>query len=126
MALTDPIADTLTSNISTIVSSVVPENIFAALSDDQALKVLMFAIIFGVSLRLVKTQSTEALFDTLDSLYRTFNLVIHGLTYLLPFGPCSLLAYQLSRVGADVLFSMVNFVGVAIAFNSPTAFTRWI
>ena len=115
MALTGPIADTSTSSISTIVNSVVPENIFAALSDGQTLKVLMFAIIFGVSLGLVKTQSTAALFDTLDSLYRTFNLVIHGLTYLLPFGLCSLLAYQLSRVGADVLFSMVNFVGVAIA-----------
>jgi proton glutamate symport protein len=115
MALTGPILDASTSNISTIVNSIVPENIFAALSDGQTLKVLMFAIIFGVSLGLVKTQSTAALFDTLDSLYRTFNLVIHGLTYLLPFGLCSLLAYQLSRVGADVLFSMVNFVVVAIA-----------
>lgn len=115
MALSGPITDGANPDISSMVGSLVPENIFAALSEGQTLKVLLFAIIFGIALGLVKTPSTVALFDTLDSLYRTFNLIIHGLTYLLPFGLCSLLAYQLSRVGADVLLSMVNFVMVAIA-----------
>jgi Na+/H+-dicarboxylate symporter len=72
-------------------------------------------MIFGVSLGLVKAPTTAALFDTLDSLYRSFNQVIHWLTYLLPFGLCSLLADQLSQVGVEVLLSMVDFVVAAIA-----------
>lgn len=116
ISLSGPLTDMTTSpSLNGLVTSLVPDNIFAALSTDQTLKVLLFAIIFGVSLGLVKAPSTEALFDTLDSLYRAFNQVIQGLTYLLPFGLCSLLAYQLSRVGIEVLLSMVDFVVVAIA-----------
>lgn len=103
------------ANISSFLNSMVPDNIFLALSEGQTLKVLIFAIVFGVSLGLVKTTSTNALFDILDSVYRTFNQVIHWLTYLLPFGLFSLLAYQLSQIGLDVLLSMVNFVGVMLA-----------
>ncbi|WP_052050466.1 dicarboxylate/amino acid:cation symporter [Leptolyngbya sp. KIOST-1] len=115
MALSGPLPEAATGGVTTLVDSMVPDNIFAALSEGQTLKVLLFAIIFGVSLGLVKAPSTTALFDTLDSLYQSFNKVIHGLTYLLPFGLCSLLAYQLSQVGVGVLLSMVDFVVVAIA-----------
>ena len=74
MSLSGPIADTSTdTSVNSLVTSLVPDNIFAALSSDQTLKVLLFAIIFGVSLGLVKAPSSAALFDILDSLYRTFN-----------------------------------------------------
>lgn len=115
MALSGPLPEASGGDVSTLVNSMVPDNIFAALSEGQTLKVLLFAMIFGVSLGLVKASTTAALFDTLDSLYQAFNKVIHGLTYLLPFGLCSLLAYQLSQVGVEVLLSMVDFVVVAIA-----------
>ena len=101
-------------NMSSFLINMVPENIFLALSEGQTLKVLMFAIIFGVSLGLIKSSTTSSLFDTLDSVYRTFNQVIHWLTYLLPFGLCSLLAHQISQIGLEVLFSMVSFVVVML------------
>lgn len=115
VSLTGPITQEAAPNIGSFVVNMVPENIFLALSEGQTLKVLIFAMVFGVSLGLVKTANTAALFDTLDSIYRAFNQVIHWLTYLLPFGLCSLLAYQLSQIGLDVLLSMVNFVGVMIS-----------
>ncbi|MBD2112709.1 MULTISPECIES: dicarboxylate/amino acid:cation symporter [Cyanophyceae] len=115
MALSGPLPEASGSDVNALVNSMVPDNIFAALSEGQTLKVLLFAMIFGVSLGLVKASTTAALFDTLDSLYQAFNKVIYGLTYLLPFGLCSLLAYQLSQVGIEVLLSMVDFVVVAIA-----------
>ena len=103
------------ANIGSFLTSMVPDNIFLALSEGQTLKVLIFSIVFGVSLGLVKMNTTDALFDILDSVYRTFNQIIHWLTYLLPFGLFSLLAYQLSQIGLDVLLSMVNFVVVMLA-----------
>ncbi|MBD2106465.1 cation:dicarboxylase symporter family transporter [Nodosilinea sp. FACHB-13] len=115
MALSGPLPEASGSDVNALVNSMVPDNIFAALSEGQTLKVLLFAMIFGVSLGLVKASTTTTLFDTLDSLYQAFNKVIYGLTYLLPFGLCSLLAYQLSQVGIEVLLSMVDFVVVAIA-----------
>ncbi|MEM6435797.1 MAG: cation:dicarboxylase symporter family transporter [Cyanobacteria bacterium P01_D01_bin.115] len=102
-------------DVGSFLVSMVPDNIFSALSEGQTLRVLIFAIVFGVSLGLIKTAKTEAMFDVLDSIYQAFNQVIHWLTYLLPIGLCSLLATQLSKIGLDVLFSMVNFVVVAMA-----------
>ena len=116
ISLSGPISvEEIGPNMGSFLINMVPDNIFLALSEGQTLKVLIFAIVFGVSLGLIKTSGTKALFDILDSIYRAFNQVIHWLTYLLPFGLCSLLAYQLSQIGLDVLFSMVNFVVVMLA-----------
>ncbi len=117
IALSGPTTTAATNNIGNLVVDIVPENIFTALSEGQTLQVLLFAIIFGVSLGLIRTQSTNALFDILDSIYRSFNQVIHWLTYLLPIGLCSLLAYQLSEIGIEVLVSMVGFVVVMLVIS---------
>jgi proton glutamate symport protein len=97
-----------------LVLSVVPENIFNALSEGQTLKVLVFSIIFGAALGLVREQVTDTFFDWLETVYKTFNKLIQGMTLLLPFGLCSLLATQFSRVSVDVLLAMFKFVIVAI------------
>lgn len=115
ISLSGPIPQETTTELTDFMVNLVPDNIFLALSDGQTLKVLLFAMIFGVSLGLVPSTSTRALFDTLESIYKAFNQIIYWLTYLLPLGLCSLLAYQLSQIGLDVLLSMVSFVGVAIA-----------
>jgi proton glutamate symport protein len=101
-------------DITQVVLSVVPENIFNALSEGQTLKVLIFSIIFGAALGLVREQVTDAFFDWLETIYKTFNKLIQGLTLLLPFGLCSLLATQFSRVSVDVLLAMLKFVILAI------------
>jgi Na+/H+-dicarboxylate symporter len=97
-----------------IFANVVPDNIFSALSEGQTLKVLIFSIIFGVALGLVREPVTETLFDILESVYKACNQLIQGLTLLLPIGLCSLLANQLSQLGIDVLLSMIRFVILAI------------
>jgi proton glutamate symport protein len=97
-----------------LVLSVVPENIFNALSEGQTLKVLVFSIIFGAALGLIREQVTDTFFDWLETIYKTFNKLIQGMTLLLPFGLCSLLATQFSKVSIDVLLAMFKFVIVAI------------
>ncbi len=96
------------------LSSLIPDNIFSALSEGQTLKVLVFAIIFGISLGLVREPVTDSLFASLEGVYHSCNRLIQGLTLLLPIGLCSLLSAQLSQLGIDVLVPMLRFVLVAI------------
>lgn len=117
IALNGPLEVEESTTIGDLVVDIVPENIFSALSEGQTLQVLLFAIIFGVSLGLIRTPSANALFDILDSIYRSFNQVIYWLTYLLPIGLFSLLAYQLSEIGVEVLVSMVGFVAVMLVIS---------
>lgn len=107
-------ANAQTLPLDQLLSSLVPDNIFSALSEGQTLRVLVFAIIFGISLGLVRDPVTQSLFASLESVYHACNRLIQGLTLLLPIGLCSLLSAQLSQLGIDILSSMLRFVLVAI------------
>ncbi len=111
MSLTGPLpVEESSGGLLTFLIGLVPENIFDSLSQGETLKVLIFSIIVGVSLGLVRNRVTEPCFDILEAIYRTFNQLINWLTLLLPIGLFSLLAYQLSQQGVDVMLSMLNFL----------------
>lgn len=114
MALTGPIPEEPSVGLSSFLVTLVPDNIFDALSRGETLKVLIFAIIVGVSLGLVRDRVTEPCFDILEAVYRTFNQLINWMTMVLPIGLFSLLAYQLSQQGVDVMLSMINFIIAAL------------
>lgn len=114
ISLSETASQAETLQLDQIFANVVPDNIFSALSEGQTLKVLIFSIIFGVALGLVREPVTETLFEILESIYKTCNRLIQGLTLLLPIGLCSLLADQLSQLGFDVLFSMIRFIILSI------------
>ncbi|NEQ50593.1 MAG: dicarboxylate/amino acid:cation symporter [Leptolyngbya sp. SIO3F4] len=114
MALTGPIPEEPSRGIASFLISLVPDNIFSALSQGETLKVLIFSIIVGISLGLIRDRVTEPCFDILEAIYRTFNQLIDWLTMILPIGLFSLLAYQLSQQGVDVMLSMINFVIAAL------------
>jgi proton glutamate symport protein len=101
------------TGVSQLFTSLVPDNIFQALSEGQTLKVLVFSIIFGSALGLVQEEVTETFFSWLESVYKTCNKLLQGLTLLLPFGLCSLIASQFAKIGVEVLLAMLKFVIVA-------------
>lgn len=103
-----------TPGLTSFIFNMIPDNIFSALSEGQALKVLFFAVIFGATLGLVQGRSVGIVFDVLDSIYLAFRKIISGLTLLLPFGLCSLLASQIAKAGLTIVFSMLNFVVITI------------
>jgi proton glutamate symport protein len=115
MALTGPIPEEESLGLSTFLLNLVPENIFDALSTGQTLKVLVFSMIVGISLGLIRDRVTDPCFDILEAVYKTFNQLINWLTMILPFGLLSLLAYQLSQQGVDIILSMLNFILVGIS-----------
>lgn len=102
-------------DVSEIVMAIVPDNIFSALSEGQTLKVLVFSILFGISLGLLNKELTDSVFPLLDSVFKSFNQMMQWLTLLLPLGLFSLLSHQLARQGLEVILSMLNFVLVAAA-----------
>jgi proton glutamate symport protein len=102
-------------SVSEIVMTFVPDNIFSALSEGQTLKVLLFSIMFGISLGLLNKEFTDSIFTLLDSVFKSFNQLMQGLTLLLPLGLFSLLSYQLSQQGLEVVTSMLNFVLVTVS-----------
>ena len=82
------------------IFSVVPSNIFSALSSDDTIRVLVFAAIFGLALTLCERRTGRSIFPALQSLHDACLLLFQSLNVALPIGIIALLAPQSPRSGS--------------------------
>lgn len=97
-------------------AQLIPDNIFAALANNQTLQVIVFSLIFGLALGLIRKESDQnyPIFDILDNLNSSFKKLMNSLVLLLPFGLCSLIAVQVSDTGFSAIQTMSKFFMVSI------------
>ena len=93
-----------------ILDRFVPNNIFAALSEGDTLKVVIFCIIFGAAMSKEIDGQTEDLFDMFKVIQGTCIQVISWFTLLLPFALFSMVAAQVASVGVGPLLSLAPFM----------------
>lgn len=94
--------------------TLVPANIFNALSNGYTIKILFFSILFGCAIGTLKTPKSEHIFLTFDAIYNSFSKLVQWLMYIFPLGICGLLAANLSQIGTEALLAMVKFVPLVI------------
>ena len=97
-----------------LFNTLVPSNIFSALSNGYTIKVLFFSILFGIAIGSLKKQTSEHIFLTFDAIYNSFSKLVQWLMYIFPLGICGLLASTLSQIGVEALLAMVKFVPLVI------------
>jgi proton glutamate symport protein len=102
------------SFVKTFFISLIPENIFSALSSGSSLKVLFFAVLFGLAVGCLNKESSHHLIASLDSIYLAFAKLVQWLMYFLPFGLLGLIAHDVSQVGANVLIAMMKFIPIVL------------
>lgn len=102
------------SFLNELFHTLVPSNIFSALSNGYTIKILFFAILFGIAIGSLKKITSEHIFLTFDAIYNSFSMLVQWLMYIFPLGICGLLASTLSKIGFDALIAMVKFVPLVI------------
>ena len=90
--------------------NIVPKNVFSAITDDRNISILFFAIIFGIALGFVRSESSNVALSVMDGLYDSFQKMISWIMYGLPIGLCCLFATQVSQIGLDILVSLLRLV----------------
>lgn len=93
-----------------VVQQVVPENVFASLVKGDSLKVLVFAILFGVAFGFAPNRIAESLTFSLESIYRACQTLIKWFNLFLPLVLVAMLASQIADTGLDPLVAMTKFV----------------
>jgi proton glutamate symport protein len=91
---------------------IIPANIFYSLTNDRNLQVLLFAIILGFAIGLISTKASDDLLILLDAVFKVFSKIIRWIIYALPFGLLCLMADLISRIGTEILLSMIKFIVV--------------
>jgi Na+/H+-dicarboxylate symporter len=93
-----------------VLSSLVPTNIFAALANGDALKALVFALLFGLAVGRVPERISVGLTQSLETVYHACQKLMHWLSYPLPLILFCMSAAQLGKSGVGPLHAMLQFV----------------
>lgn len=97
-------------SLSDVLTSLVPTNIFAALANGDALKALVFALLFGLAVGRVPERISIGLSQALETVYHACQKLMHWLSYPLPLILFCMSAAQLGKSGVGPLHAMLQFV----------------
>lgn len=93
-----------------MVLSLIPSNIFEALTKGETLKALIFSLLFGMALGHVPNRIAGGLSQTLETVYQTCQTLTKWLNYPLPVVLVCMSAAQIAGSGIEPLKAMANFV----------------
>src|SRR3990170_6154833 len=96
------------------VIGIVPNNLFAAMSENDILAVMFFALFFGVGLLLVQTRRTEQLKDAIEGVFEVAMRLIGLVIQLAPIAIFCFMFNLSAQFGWDLLFKLAAFVGVVL------------
>jgi Na+/H+-dicarboxylate symporter len=96
--------------VDTLRTNLVPTNVFAALAQGDMLKILIFAMVFGLALGCVSGNVADSLGRGLEGIYQACQKLTRWFTYPLPIVLVCVTAGQLANSGLGPLQAMAGFV----------------
>jgi proton glutamate symport protein len=94
------------------LKSLIPSNIFDALSRGSIMGVLFFSVLLGVSIGIQRTSTGETIINIMDSVFNACQQIMEWGMYALPAGLCCLIAPEISKMGLKIFFAMAGYLGL--------------
>ena len=94
--------------------AIVPSNVVAAMSANDILAVMFFALFFGIGLLLVQTSRTEQLKDAIEGVFEVAMKLIGLVIQLAPIAIFCFMFNLSAQFGWDLLIKLAAFVGVVL------------
>lgn len=110
MRLHDPLPEAAPNPLLQMLLQIVPSNVFQALAAGDIVKVLVFAVLFGLAVGRVPDRISDSFGNCLETIYRTCMILTGWFTRFLPILTFAMVAQHTADVGKDTLLLMVNFL----------------
>lgn len=94
--------------------NIVPSNVISAMSQNDILAVMFFALFFGLGLLLVQTPRTTQLKDAIEGVFEVAMKLIGFVIQLAPLAIFCFMFNLSAQFGWDLLFKLAAFVGVVV------------
>ncbi|MCK9203363.1 MAG: cation:dicarboxylase symporter family transporter [Bacteroidales bacterium] len=94
-----------------IILHVFPENIAKSIAEGQVLQVVVFSILFGIALALVKEQYRSPMIRFADSLTAVMFKFTNMIMLFAPFAVFSAISYSVGHMGLGVLVNLFQLLG---------------
>ena len=100
-----------------LLVEMLPTNVFDALAQGDVLKVLVFALMFGVAISMVPTTLSSPLTSGMETIYRSCQMLTRAFNNLLPFASFAMVADQAASIGLEPLQLMLKFLLVMLVIT---------
>ncbi|MBX3242218.1 MAG: cation:dicarboxylase symporter family transporter [Chitinophagaceae bacterium] len=85
------------------IIDIFPENIIKSIYEGNVLPIVVFSLIFGISLAMLSEQKKKPLLEFTESLSETMFRFTHIIMYFAPFGVGAAIAVTVGHLGIDIL-----------------------
>jgi Na+/H+-dicarboxylate symporter len=87
-----------------------PENLAKSVADGQILQVVVFSILFGIALAMVREERRRPLVNLAESLTETMFKFTNLVMYIAPLGVGAAIAYTVAGTGLGILFNLAKLL----------------
>ena len=87
-----------------------PENLAKSVAENQILQVVVFSILFGIALAMVREERRRPLLNLAESLAETMFKFTNLVMYMAPLGVGAAIAYTVGSTGMGVLFNLAKLL----------------
>lgn len=89
-----------------VILHVFPENIAKSVAEGQVLQIVIFSILFGIAVALVKEKYRRPMVNFAESLSEVMFKFTNMIMYFAPFAVFAALAYSVGHMGISILFNL--------------------
>ncbi len=87
-----------------------PENLAKSIAEGQILQVVVFSILFGIALAMVREERRRPLVSLAESLTETMFKFTNLVMYMVPLGVGAAIAYTVASTGMGILFNLAKLL----------------
>jgi Na+/H+-dicarboxylate symporter len=87
-----------------------PENFAKSVAEGQVLQVVVFSIVFGIALAMVREERRRPMLQFAESLAETMFKFTNIVMYFAPFGVGAAIAYTVGSTGMGILFNLARLL----------------
>lgn len=105
---------------SDLILHIFPENIAKSIYEGQVLQIVIFSILFGIAVAMLKDKHKNPMIRFTESLAETMFKFTQIIMYFAPFAVFAAIAYSIGHMGLDILFNLFKLL--ATLYVSLTVF----
>ena len=95
---------------SDIILHIFPENIAKSIYEGQVLQIVVFSIIFGIAVAMIKDKYKNPMLRFTESLAETMFKFTQLIMYFAPFAVFAAIAYSIGHMGLDILVNLFKLL----------------
>jgi len=93
-----------------LILHIFPENIAKSIYEGQVLQIVVFSIIFGIAVAMIKDKYKTPMLRFTESLAETMFKFTQLIMYFAPFAVFAAIAYSIGHMGLDILFNLFKLL----------------